>query len=105
MPIGGSCSSTVVQPPTSCSSASTRGSRCGIEYYYYDQLGSFRSDQPDDSTLWSLDRFVDEVEQVRVALGLDASNFVLLGQSWEGLLALNRPFTTGRTSKAWSSPT
>ncbi len=62
--------------------------RAGIEYYYYDQLGSFRSDQPDDPTLWNLDRFVDEVEQVRTALGLDASNFVLLGQSWGGLLAM-----------------
>ena len=62
--------------------------RAGIEYYYYDQLGSFRSDQPDDPSLWDLDRFVDEVEQVRVALGLDSSNFVLLGQSWGGLLAI-----------------
>ncbi|HEV7623004.1 MAG TPA: proline iminopeptidase-family hydrolase [Amnibacterium sp.] len=61
--------------------------REGIEYYYYDQLGSFRSDQPDDPSLWELSRFVDEVEQVRVALGLDSSNFVLLGQSWGGLLA------------------
>jgi proline iminopeptidase len=60
----------------------------GIEYYYYDQLGSFRSDQPDDPALWDLPRFVDEVEQVRTALGLDASNFVLLGQSWGGLLAM-----------------
>ena len=62
--------------------------RAGIEYYYYDQLGSFRSDQPDDPSLWDLTRFVDEVEQVRQALGLDSSNFVLLGQSWGGLLAL-----------------
>ena len=60
----------------------------GIEYYYYDQLGSFRSDQPDEPSLWNLDRFVDEVEQVRQALGLDSSNFVLLGQSWGGLLAM-----------------
>jgi proline iminopeptidase len=60
----------------------------GIEYYYYDQLGSFRSDQPDDPSLWTLERFVDEVEQVRQALGLDRDNFVLLGQSWGGLLAL-----------------
>jgi len=60
----------------------------GIEYYYYDQLGSFRSDRPDDSSLWDLTRFVDEVEQVRLALGLDSSNFVLLGQSWGGLLAM-----------------
>ena len=60
----------------------------GIEYYYYDQLGSFRSDQPDDPSLWDLARFVDEVEQVRVAHGLDSSNFILLGQSWGGLLAM-----------------
>ena len=62
--------------------------RAGIEYYYYDQLGSFRSDQPDDPSLWDLARFVDEVEQVRLALGLDSSNFVLLGQSWGGILAM-----------------
>ena len=60
----------------------------GIEYYYYDQLGSAYSDQPHDKTLWDLDRFVDEVEQVRVALGLDRDNFYLYGQSWGGLLAI-----------------
>ncbi len=60
----------------------------GIEYYYYDQLGSANSDQPDDPTLWNIPRFVDEVEQVRVALGLDASNFYLLGHSWGGILAI-----------------
>jgi proline iminopeptidase len=66
----------------------TRFPLAGIEYYYYDQLGSFRSDRPADSSLWQLDRFVDEVEQVRQALGLDRTNFVLLGQSWGGLLAM-----------------
>jgi proline iminopeptidase len=60
----------------------------GIEYYYYDQLGSYRSDQPDDPSLWTLERFVDEVEQVRQALRLDRSNFVLFGQSWGGILAM-----------------
>jgi proline iminopeptidase len=60
----------------------------GVEYYYYDQLGSFYGDQPSDESLWELDRFVDEVEQVRIALGLDASNFVLMGGSWGGLLAM-----------------
>ena len=59
-----------------------------IEYYYYDQLGSYYSDQPDDLSLWDLDRFVEEVEQVRVALDLDADNFYLLGQSWGGILAM-----------------
>jgi proline iminopeptidase len=62
--------------------------RAGIEYYHYDQLGSFRSDQPDDAALWDLDRFVDEVEQVRRALGIDRDSFVLLGQSWGGVLAM-----------------
>ncbi len=60
----------------------------GIEYYYYDQLGSGFSDQPDDPLLWELDRFVDEVEQVRSALGLGRENFVLYGQSWGGMLAI-----------------
>jgi proline iminopeptidase len=67
--------------------------RAGIEYYYYDQLGSFRSDQPGDGSLWDLARFVDEVEQVRQALGLDRGNFVLLGQSWGGLLAMEYAVT------------
>ena len=60
----------------------------GIEYYYYDQLGSGHSDQPDEPSLWDLDRFVDEVEQVRRALGLGRDDFVLYGQSWGGLLAI-----------------
>ncbi len=60
----------------------------GIEYYYYDQLGSAYSDQPDEPELWEIPRFVDEVEQVRQALGLDADNFYLLGHSWGGMLAL-----------------
>jgi proline iminopeptidase len=59
----------------------------GIEYYYYDQLGSFYSDQPDEPDLWELPRFVDEVEQVRQALELDRDNFFLLGHSWGGILA------------------
>jgi proline iminopeptidase len=60
----------------------------GVEYYYYDQLGSGFSDQPAEPSLWELDRFVDEVEQVRGALGLDRENFVLYGQSWGGILAI-----------------
>jgi proline iminopeptidase len=60
----------------------------GIEYYYYDQLGSYYSDQPSDPELVELPRFVEEVEQVRAALGLDRNNFFLYGQSWGGLLAI-----------------
>ena len=71
----------------------------GIEYYYYDQLGSAYSDQPDDPDLWELDRFVDEVEQVRIALGLDRSNFFLFGQSWGGLLAMEYALHHGHALK------
>jgi len=60
----------------------------GIEYYYYDQLGSYYSDQPTDTTLWDMSRFADEVEQVRQALGLDSTNFFILGQSGGGILAM-----------------
>ena len=60
----------------------------GIEYYYYDQLGSAFSDQPKDPSLWEIDRFVDEVEQVRQALELGPDNFYLYGQSWGGLLGI-----------------
>lgn len=60
----------------------------GIEYYYYDQLESAYSDQPNNASLWTVDRYVDEVEQVRKALGLDKDNFYLLGSSWGGILAM-----------------
>lgn len=60
----------------------------GFEFYEYDQLGSSYSDQPNDSSLWTIDHFVDEVEQVRTALNLDKNNFYLLGHSWGGILAI-----------------
>ena len=65
----------------------------GIEIYFYDQLGCGFSDRPDDEQLWNLPRYVAEVEQVRTALGLD--DFVLLGHSWGGILAIEyalRPY-------------
>jgi proline iminopeptidase len=60
----------------------------GFEFYEYDQLGSYYSDQPKDSSLWTVERFVEEVEQVRLAIGADASNFYVLGNSWGGILAM-----------------
>lgn len=67
--------------------------QAGIEYIYYDQLGSAFSDQPSaeisaDDSLWTIDRYVDEVEQIRVALHLDKENFCVLGHSWGGVLAI-----------------
>ncbi|MFX0038848.1 MAG: proline iminopeptidase-family hydrolase [Promethearchaeota archaeon] len=60
----------------------------GFEYYYYDQLGSYYSEQSKESGLWEISRFVEEVEQVRKALKLNNSNFYLLGHSWGGMLAV-----------------
>jgi proline iminopeptidase len=60
----------------------------GFEFIYYDQLGCGNSDNPNDTAYWDLDRFVEEVEQVRTALGLTHDNFYLLGHSWGGILAM-----------------
>jgi len=60
----------------------------GFEMVEYDQLGSYYSDQPRDSSLWTTPRFVEEVEQVRKALDMDSTNFFLLGNSWGGILAM-----------------
>jgi proline iminopeptidase len=60
--------------------------QAGIRFWYYDQLGCGFSDRPDDPSLWTVDRYREEVEQVRAALGLE--RFILYGQSWGGMLAL-----------------
>lgn len=59
----------------------------GYEIYFYDQLGSYHSDQPDDPSLWTVDRFREEAEEVRTKLGLE--DFYLLGSSWGGFLAMD----------------
>jgi proline-specific peptidase len=53
----------------------------------YDQLGCGRSDRPEDTSLWTVDRSVTEVDQMRAALGLGRCH--LLGQSWGGWLAID----------------
>ena len=60
----------------------------GIEFIYYDQLGCGNSDDPKDTSMWDLPRYVEEVEQVRTALHLTNDNFFLLGHSWGGILAM-----------------
>lgn len=58
----------------------------GYQVVRYDQLGSGRSDQPDDTSLWTVDHFVHELNVVRAALGFERMH--LLGQSWGSFLAL-----------------
>jgi proline iminopeptidase len=53
---------------------------------FYDQLGCGRADAPDDDSVYTIQRSVDEVDAVRSALGLD--RVVLLGHSWGALLAV-----------------
>jgi proline iminopeptidase len=60
----------------------------GFEFYEYDQLGCGNSDKPTDTSLWVLDRFVEEVEQVRQAIHADSTNFYILGNSWGGILGM-----------------
>jgi proline-specific peptidase len=52
---------------------------------FYDQLGCGESDRPNDPALWAVERFVEEVEAVRQALGLERVD--LWGHSWGGMLA------------------
>ncbi|WP_102124755.1 proline iminopeptidase-family hydrolase [Deinococcus planocerae] len=63
-------------------------------FYYYDQLGSHYSDQPDDPSLWTVERFREEVEQVRAGLGLE--DFYLFGNSWGGMLGTEYALKYGR---------
>lgn len=71
----------------------------GIEYYYYDQLGAGKSDRPDNDALWTLARYVEELDQVRRGIGADGSNLCLLGHSWGGMLAIEYALTHPRDVK------
>ena len=53
---------------------------------FYDQLGCGNSDKPDDPSLWTLARYVEELGQVREALGLEEVH--ILGHSWGTMLAV-----------------
>lgn len=58
----------------------------GFDVVSWDQLGCGGSDRPDDRSLWTVPRFVDEVEAVRAQLGWE--RFLLLGNSWGGMLGI-----------------
>lgn len=71
---------------------------------FYDQLGSGKSDRPDDVSLWTTERFVEELGQLRTALGLDQIH--LLGHSWGAMLAVDYMLTKpgGVVSLTLASP-
>ena len=52
----------------------------GYRVVAFDQLGTGKSDRPDDEALWTIERYVEETETVRTALGLGPVHY--LGQSW-----------------------
>jgi len=58
---------------------------------FYDQLGSGQSNRPKDNSLWTVQRFVEEVGQVRRALGLNQIH--LYGHSWGSMLAASYMLT------------
>jgi proline iminopeptidase len=72
---------------------------------FYDQLGAGRSDRPEDPKLWTLERFVEELAQVREALGLGEVH--ILGHSWGTMLTVEYMLTknpTGVKSLVLASP-
>ena len=71
---------------------------------FYDQLGCGRSTRITDTTLMTIDRYVEEVEQLRKALNL--KDFCLYGQSWGPALGLDYYLKYPKEVKAliFSSP-
>ncbi len=70
----------------------------------YDQLGCGKSERPDDTSLWTVERYVEELGQVIQALGLEEVH--LLGHSWGTMLAASYLFTkpSGVRSVLFSGP-
>ncbi len=72
---------------------------------FYDQLGCGRSDRPEDSSLWTVERFTEELDILRNTLNLEKVH--LLGQSWGSMLAVEymlRKKPTGVRSLILSGP-
>jgi proline-specific peptidase len=63
----------------------------GRRVIFYDQLGCGRSPYPEDPGKWTVELFVQEVDAVREALGLDELH--LIGQSWGGMLGMEYALT------------
>jgi proline-specific peptidase len=65
--------------------------KTGRPVVFYDQLGCGNSDKPDNSSIWSVELFLDELATVRRSLGLDRIH--LFGHSWGGMLAMEYALT------------
>jgi len=63
----------------------------GYRVVCFDQLGCGSSDRPTDPALWTLQRYVEEVEIVRTHLNLGTVH--LLGQSWGTWLGIEYALT------------
>ncbi len=64
----------------------------GRRVIFYDQLGCSRSSIPESRPeMWTVDLYIEEVNAVRAALGLDHVH--VLGQSWGGMLAMEYALT------------
>ena len=63
----------------------------GRRVIFYDQLGSGNSDEPHNPALYTVALYVDEINSVRNALGLEHVH--ILGQSWGGMLAMEYALT------------
>ena len=75
----------------------------GYRVVAFDQLGTGKSDRPDDASLWTIERYVEETEIVRTALGLGPVHYY--GQSWALGSARNGRWPTPRASRRSRSPT
>ena len=65
--------------------------RGGRRVIMYDQLGCGRSPVPSNPDMWTIELFVEEVDVVRQALGLERLH--ILGQSWGGMLGMEYALT------------
>jgi len=70
----------------------------GYRVVTYDQLGTGASDRPKDKSLWTIGRYVEEVETVRTAL--DLGKIHLLGHSWGGWLSIEYALTHQKALKS-----
>lgn len=68
--------------------------REGWRIVVHDQLGTGASDHPDDPALWTMARYVAEVEAVLDAFGLASVHFV--GHSWGGWCGIEWALTHPR---------